>query len=163
MFNLVCDTSPIQYLHQTGLIHLLRELAYGVYVPPAVSEELSVGRSNGVDLPGEKELSWLEAIHPQGEKDTRLLGDIGPGEAQVLMVALETQNFVAVLDDALARKRALLLDVPFTGTLGILLDAKTRGLITKVTPVLDQLESLQFRLAPHTRQLVLRKADELSE
>lgn len=55
-----------------------------------------------------------------------------------------------------------ILNIPFTGTLGLLLDAKKIGLIRNVGPVLDKLTALHFRLAPHTRKMILRKADELS-
>ncbi len=37
------------------------------------------------------------------------------------------------------------IGIPFTGTLGILLDAKTKWLIPEVAPILDQLNELQFR------------------
>lgn len=161
MPDLVCDTSAIQYLHQTGLVHLLRQLAETVCIPPAVKKELSAGRQSGVDLPDIECISWIKLVSPRGEKDTRLVGDMGPGEAEVMMLALENDGLVAVLDDALARKRASLLGIPFTGTLGILLDAKTKGLIPKIAPILEQLNELQFRIAPHTRVTVLRKAGEL--
>ena len=130
MPDLVCDTSAIQYLHQTGFIRLLRELAENVLIPPAVKEELNAGRKSGIDLPDIGRISWIKLVHPRGEKDTRLVGDMGPGEAEVMMLALETDGRVAVLDDALARKRASLLGIPFTGTLGLLLDAKNKGLIS---------------------------------
>ena len=65
-----------------------------------------------------------------------------------------------ILDDALARKTAQYLGIRLTGTLGLLLDAKRSGLITSLTPVLDALQSLRFRLAPQTRSIVLRLAGE---
>ena len=40
------------------------------------------------------------------------------------------------LHDGLARRVAALLGVPLTGTLGLLLDAKKRGLIPAVRPLL---------------------------
>ncbi len=160
MYNLVCDTSSIQYLHQIGLLSLLRKLGHNICIPPAVEKELKIGRQNGVELPDIKCLDWIKVVHPKGENDTRLLGDMGPGETEVMMLALENHNLVAILDDAMARKRAALLQIPFTGTLGILLDAKTKGLIVKIRPIIDQLQSLQFYLAPETRELILRKAGE---
>lgn len=160
MPDLVCDTSAIQYLHQLGLLHVLRELSERVLLPPAVRDELDVGRQAGVDLPELTRTPWLEIVHPCGEKDVRLLSDMGPGETGVMMLALETEGLVAVLDDRLARKRAALLRLSFTGTLGLILDAKKAGLVPAVVPILDRLETLQFRLAPRTRRLVLRCAGE---
>ncbi len=162
MPDLVCDTSSIQYLHQIGMLALLKELGENVCIPPAVADELYKGHRNGVDLPDLKQTRWIKIIHPQGEKDTRLLGDMGPGETEVLMLALENVGLVAVIDDAVARKRAVLLEIPFTGILGLLLDAKKKRLIAQVAPLLDQLQVLQFYLAPRTRQMILRKAGEIA-
>jgi len=72
------------------------------------------------------------------------------------MLALEMQEAVAILDDALAREIADTLDLRFTGTLGLLLDAKKAGLVPKVRPLLDKLQALRFRLASHTYEAVLQ-------
>jgi uncharacterized protein len=56
---------------------------------------------------------------------------------------------------------AKMLKIRLTGTLGLLIDAKNAGLIPLVEPVLNQLETLRFRLAPKTRTEVLRMANEL--
>jgi predicted nucleic acid-binding protein len=47
----VSDTSPIQYLYQLGQIHLLPRFYTEVIIPPAVEQEVAVGRSAGVNLP----------------------------------------------------------------------------------------------------------------
>jgi len=89
-----------------------------------------------------------------------LVAHLGPGETEVLMLALEMREAVAVLDDALARQMAETLGLHFTGTLGLLLDAREAGLVAEVRPLLDKLNALQFRLAPHTYEAVLRLAGE---
>ena len=76
------------------------------------------------------------------------------------MLALESPNSVAVLDDALARRMAEALEIRFTGTLGLLLDAKQAGLVPAVRPLLDQLQALRFRLSPQTRSTILELAGE---
>jgi predicted nucleic acid-binding protein len=78
------------------------------------------------------------------------------------MLALESHDAIVVLDDALARQTAEALDIRLTGTLGLLLDAKRAGLVAVVAPLLDKLQALRFRLAPHTRAAVLRLAGEES-
>jgi len=49
--EVICNTSPIQYLHQLGLLDLLPKLVKRVTVPPAVVEELAEGRAAGINLP----------------------------------------------------------------------------------------------------------------
>ena len=51
MPEIICDTSPIQYLYQLKLLHILSALAQRVIVPPAVVDELAAGRALGVSLP----------------------------------------------------------------------------------------------------------------
>jgi len=88
--------------------------------------------------------------------------DLGRGEADVLRLALElpADEAVVILDDAKARAAAGRLGLRFIGTLGVLLNAKRVGLIAAVTPHLDRLDALGFRLAPHTRTAVLNLAGE---
>lgn len=160
MPDLICDTSPIQYLHQLGLLQILPALGERVLVPPAVVDELAVGRSLGVNLPDVEGLDWVTVRRPISEVALPLVTHLGPGETEVLMLALEMREAVVVLDDALARQTAETLDLHFTGTLGLLLNAKRVGLIAEVRPWLDQLNALQFRLAPHTYEAVLRLAGE---
>lgn len=76
------------------------------------------------------------------------------------MLALEIPEAIVVLDDALARDMAAALNLHLTGTLGLLVDAKQAGLISKVRPLLDRLQVLRFRLADHTRIAVLKLAGE---
>jgi predicted nucleic acid-binding protein len=158
--DVICDTSPFQYLYQLDLLHVLFALAKQVIVPPAVVEELAAGRALGVRLPDPTLLDWVMVRRPTSEPALPLVTDMGPGETQVLMLALESRDAIVVLDDALARQAAEALDIRLTGTLGLLLDAKRAGLIPAVTPLLDQLQALRFRLAPHTRAAVLKLAGE---
>ena len=162
MPDAICNTSPLQYLHQLGLLHLLPALLKRVIVPPAVADEIAVGKKAGVSLPDLEALDWVAIRRPASESALPLITDLGPGETEVLMLALELRGSVAVLDDDLARRVAETLRVRFMGTLGVLLDAKRAGLIPKVTPLLDQLDALRFRLAPHTRAAVLKLAGEES-
>jgi predicted nucleic acid-binding protein len=158
--EIICDTSPIQYLYQLKLLHILSALAQRVIVPPAVVDELAAGRALGVSLPNLDDLNWVVIRRPVSALALPLVTDLGPGETEVLMLALEAREAIVVLDDALARQVAETLGLCLTGTLGLLVDAKRAGLIPKVSPVLDQLEALRFRLAPHTRAAVLKLAGE---
>lgn len=65
-----------------------------------------------------------------------------------------------LLDDMRAREAAERYGVKFTGTLGVLLEAKRAGLLPEVKPRLDRLDALGFRLARHTRAAALKLAGE---
>lgn len=138
----------------------MRVIVGELTVPPAVVAELEEGRSRGVDLPDLHKLDWVSVRTPQSHTVVPLVTDLGPGETEVLMLALETPGATVVLDDALARQLAEVLGLRLTGTLGLLLDVKQAGLAPALAPVLDQLQALRFRLAPHTRAAVLKLAGE---
>jgi hypothetical protein len=142
------------------LLHILPALSEQVTVPPAVVQELAVGQAQGVTLPDVTRLAWVRVRRPASEPALPLITDLGPGETQVLMLALESRAAVVVLDDALARQVAEMLGLRLTGTLGLLLDAKRAGLVPAVAPLLARLQALRFRLAPHTRAAVLKLAGE---
>jgi uncharacterized protein len=137
--EVICDVSPIQYLHQA---------------------ELREGTLRGVDLPAFEELDWIKIRQPAGQLLLPIVADLGAGEREVLALGTETLDSLVILDDALARRYARLLNLTLTGTLGVLLKAKETGLLPAVAPVLDRLQQVQFRMDPETRQAVLRLAGE---
>jgi predicted nucleic acid-binding protein len=158
--EVISDTSPLQYLHQLGPLHLLPTLAGRIVVPASVERELLTGRELGVDLPDLRTLDWVEIRRSTSRPALPLINDLGPGETETLMLVLESTDAVALLDDALARRVAEILNVRFTGTLGLLLDAKKAKLVTSLRPLLDQLQVLRFRLSPQARSTILRLAGE---
>lgn len=163
MPEIISNTSPLQYLHQLGVLDILPKLVTTVTVPPAVEEELAAGRALGLNLPHLQSLGWITVRRPSSAAALPLITDLGPGEREVLALALETPDSVCVLDDALARQVARTMQLRFTGTLGVLIDAKRAGLIQALRSHLDELQSLGFRLAAHTRAAVLKIAAESTD
>lgn len=160
MAEAISNTSPIQYLHQTGLLDLLPALFARVVVPRAVMEELAEGRGLGISLPDVTQLGRADVCEIRSPAIRPLVRDLGPGECEVLAMALERPGSRVPIDDWLARQVARSLHLPLTGTLGILLRAKQVGHIHAVRPKLDELGALGFRLDRHTRAAVLHLAGE---
>ena len=161
MPEVICNTSPLQYLHQIGQLSILPALVGSIVVPPAVLAELDAGIAKGLDLPQLENLQWIRIQAPIGAKAASLITDLGPGESQVLMLALEMPGSVALMDDALARRVAIAKGIPIKGTLGLLMDAKRAGHLTTVKPSLYRLQELGFHLAQKTQDAVLKLAGEL--
>ena len=104
MSELACDTSTLQYLHQLGSLDLLRKLADRVVVPPAVVDELAVGSAAGHSVPMPLALDWIEVRRPSVVSVEPQMADLGAGETEVLMLARERADAIAVIDDKLARQ-----------------------------------------------------------
>ena len=118
MPEVICNTSPLQYLHQLGKLDILPALAKTVTVPPAVTAELAEGQRLGVNVPELRGLDWVTVRTPASLPALSLASDLGPGESQALALALETEDSLIVLDDGLGRRVAEALGLRLTGTLG---------------------------------------------
>lgn len=129
-------------------------------IPPAVARELELGRAIGVDLPDIGVLPWMKIQAPEGLDKVPTAADLGAGEKEVLALGLQVPNAVLILDERIGRLQAEILKLTFTDTLGILLRAKVEGRISRIRPVLDQLDQLKFRLSPKTNAAVLKLAGE---
>jgi uncharacterized protein len=154
--EVVPNTSPLSYLHRLGRLELLRDLFGKVLVPAVVVKELSRGRTLGYDLPNPQVLPWVEIREaPDAEYE-----GLGVGETGVLNLARTLTDPLVILDDGAARAWAMRLGFRLTGTLGVFVEAKMRGLVTTVRPEIDRLQGLGFRLTPEIRAAVLRSCDE---
>ena len=160
MRGVICNTSPLQYLYQAELMHLLPALFGPVQAPPAVVAELAEGRRHGVRLPELTAIPWMTVRPVHDRTWLPLVTSLGNGEKEVLALGLETPEHLLVLDDRRARRHATTAGLEVTGTLGILLLAKEQGIIEAVRPALDRLQYLQFRVGATTRAMVLDMADE---
>jgi len=126
MREVVSNTSPLLYLHQLGNIDLLPALYSQVLVPASVVEELTAGHAAGHDVPNVADLPWARVVSSPTLALLALATDLGKGEAEAIAIAHE-RNALLILDDGLARRHAKVVGVTFTGTLGVLIKAKTAG------------------------------------
>lgn len=160
MAELICDTSALLALHQIGQLDIPRSLGGIVIVPHAVWQELLTGRAGGHDVPDIPNFSWMTLRSPVARPPLPIASRLGPGERDVLWLAQETSGSVAILDDEPARRVAAGLGLKYSGTLGLLMDAKRAGLVTTLAPLLDELERHRFHLSPRVRQAVLTAVGE---
>jgi predicted nucleic acid-binding protein len=58
-------------------------------VPPAVHDELTAGRQLGLNLPDLDRLDWIIVRRPSSSAALPLVSDLGAGERELLVLALE--------------------------------------------------------------------------
>ena len=152
----IADTSSIILLAKIGRLALLRDLYEEVHVPPGVAAELRAKP----DAASQEVASFLEA--PGCVRAPRnvllfqaLSADLGVGEAEAITLAAEIPNGVRIMDDSEGRRAARRLGLTVTGLLGILIEAKARGLIPKISPLLEELIGQGFWLSEAMRRIVL--------
>jgi len=94
--EVISNTSPLQYLHQTGCLGFLPSLYSEVIVPVGVVRELTVGRDLGTDLPIVEKLPWVRVRGVSNERLLPLAADLGQGEREVLALAAAAVRFLSI-------------------------------------------------------------------
>jgi len=86
--------------------------------------------------------------------------DLGPGEVSVIELGLENPDCLVLLDDARAREIASAAGLQVWGTLRILLEAKSRGLVDQIAPLVQKLRDAGMWISEGIRRRVLTLAKE---
>jgi uncharacterized protein len=104
---------------------------------------------------------WL-AVHPLGlpRQPNTVSGSIGPGEHEVISLGLELRAERLILDEQPARRLAVALGLVVIGTVGLLLAAKDRGLLSRIKPELDRLLAVRFFMDQQLYERAIRQAGE---
>ena len=135
----IIDASPLILLGKAGQLDWLLQMGR-IVVPESVAADVVAG------APDDPARRWLEA--PQGAAsmvrddaptNDLLAWDLGAGEIAVIATAMANPGYEAVLDDAAARRCAMVFGVPMRGTLSFVALAKKRGLIPACRPVFDEM------------------------
>jgi len=129
----VSDTSPILNLHAVDKLHLLRDLYGEIVIPPAVDRELD---RNGVHL----ESPWASVVSAVNQNQVAALREqLDSGEAEAIVLAGELHADLLLVDEKRGRHIAMDLGLEVTGLLGVLAEAKARGLVSRCQPILDDM------------------------
>lgn len=137
---IVSDTSPLNNLASINQLHLLHQLYGTVAIPEAVYRELT-----DPDFPvaGATEVQTFDWIQTRAVNDRTfveaLSNELDIGEAEAIALAVEIQADQVLIDERRGRLVTSRLNLRYVGILGILVEAKSQGLIAEVKPLLDAL------------------------
>ncbi|QXD16313.1 DUF3368 domain-containing protein [Rhodocaloribacter litoris] len=98
-------------------------------------------------------------------RDTRLVTvlqrDLGRGEAEAIALALERNADLVLLDEREGRRAARRLGLSVTGVLGLLVEAKAKGHVATLRPLVDALRQVAgFYVHDEVYRAVLRQVGE---
>ena len=146
--RIVSNTSPLLLLAKIQRLGLLAQLYERILIPAAVLDEISVKADAAA--------AQIQALIPTPrfalqratpQTLARLPVALGRGEREAIALALETAADLVLLDDQEGRRLARVHGLAVTGTVGVLLEARTRGLIPALRPELDRLREAGLWLA----------------
>ena len=155
---LVADASALIALSACDSLALLEELFGTVLVPQAVFLEVAA-----VDKPQSDRLrSYLQgkvrAVDMRGFVFLDAFADAG--ETQAMLLYKELAADYLLIDDKRGRKVAKINQIKTVGSLGVLLQAKRAGLISRVAPLIEQIAASPVFMSESLIQTVLDLADE---
>ena len=159
---IVSDTSSLINLARIGELNLLNKLYGEIIVPEAVWKEVVV---DGVGRPGAEDIQkadWIKRAPVKNRNLVRaLMLDLDAGEAQAIALSLELEAELLLMDERLGRESAHYFGLRYIGLIGVLIEAKHRGLILDVKSSLDTLrDKAGFRIAQSLYERVLRDQKE---
>ncbi|MBF0573407.1 MAG: DUF3368 domain-containing protein [Desulfamplus sp.] len=156
----IADSSPLIALAIIEKLEILEKMYEKIYASTAVVQEVV-----RTDKPFANDLKLFLHGRTKNVKNkiaVRILsGDIGAGEAETIVLALENLPAVALIDDLKARRFAKMNGIEVIGTMGILLKAKKEGLIKKIKPLIAELLQHDIRISMKIIEITLQAAQEL--
>lgn len=156
----VSDSSPLIFLARADELALLRVVAEYLLVPRPVLEEIDAKGEQDPAGAAVRASRWIEIVDPEAPPPEIRRWDLGRGEAAVLTWARSHPGTLAILDDREARRCAQSLEIPLSGTLGVVLKAKSAGLVPAARPVIERLVDCGMYLAPQVIESALELVDE---
>ena len=124
----VTNTTPlISLVAATGDLDVLRAVYAKVIVPYEVAQEIQAGGKDFFGLDVFQQSSWLTVIEEPVELPAYLQNSLDLGEASVIQTALLQGISRVCIDETLGRRLARLSNLNVTGSIGILLKAKSLG------------------------------------
>ena len=159
---IISDSSPLVSLSYIKKLDLLKELYGQLVIPHAVWNEVVV---NGAGEPGAKEVEsadWIQSENVKNENLVKALQqELDCGEAEAIALAVEEDAKFVLMDERIGREVAYNMGVSCVGLLGVLRDAKMRGLIPKLKSILDRLQNeAGYRISSDLYQMILNDVDE---
>jgi len=134
---IISDTSCLIALSNIGLLDILRDLYQEVIITKEVQAEF------GENLP-----EWIIVSEVKNkDKQAEIEKIVDRGEASSIALALDTKNSTLIIDEVKGRKIAKSFNLDIIGTIGILLLADKKGLITDVLSTILKMVNRGFRLS----------------
>ncbi len=146
--RIVSDSTCLIALERIGSVEILPALFGSLIIPPVVQLEF------GISIP------WLKVTQLSDPSLAATLKTIvDDGEAEAIALARE-HKYRIITDDRRARSVARQYGLDVVGTVGILVLAKQKGIVSSIRPLLTSLENIGFYFSTALKEEVLHLAEE---
>jgi predicted nucleic acid-binding protein len=163
MRKVVVNTTPLIALSHVDRLDILKKMYGEVIIPEAVYRELSAKPESVCKIAVDRSLDWILVKEIQNQMAKSMYKtQLHEGEVEVMILAQEINADVVIIDDANAKKHAKYLDLPVTGTLGVLIKAKQQGYVKELKPILYQMVENGIYISRNLMELCLKQVEEYS-
>lgn len=152
----VSDASPLIALLRVRRVELLREVFGRVVVPDAVWHEIAEAGKDKAGGEGFASLKWIDRCSVSDQSLVSLLRqNLGAGEAEAIVLAREAGADFLIMDERLGRTAAKNLGLNVVGLVGVLSEARRRGILQDADELMDRLrDGAGFWLSDDLRKFV---------
>lgn len=129
----ISDTTPIISLLKINRLDLLKTLFDEVLIPEAVFNELTTNSRYEKESEIVKNCDFLKVSKIEDEKSVALLQkltNLDLGESEAIILAENLKSDLLLMDEVKGRAVANQMEIKITGTVGVILIAKERNLIS---------------------------------
>jgi len=157
----VSNTTPLRHLIAIHQEHIFEKLFGQIVIPGAVLHELSRPRTPEVvrNLISRRP-AWLVTRTVTQPTEQFNWPRLHRGEREAITLAEALHADVLLIDDKYGRAAARSRNLRLNGTLGVLEEADSQGLLTSFPLVLDELKKSGFFLKPHFEASLLRRYEQ---
>jgi len=161
--TIVADSGSILSFARANRLGLLREVISDLMIPDTVYEDIAIRSARKLGSTEIQDASWIRRLPVH---DRTVVAQLPPklhlGEREAIALAKE-QGAVLLVDEREARREALHQGITVMGSLKVLSEAKARGIIPHVTPVLDELIAAGMYLSEPLSEAFLRQLGEAED
>ncbi|MCB9035723.1 MAG: DUF3368 domain-containing protein [Lewinellaceae bacterium] len=148
---IIADSSCLIALSNIGELQILQQVYQQITITPEIENEF-----------GEAILDWIIIEEVTDKKKIEILElELDKGESSAIALAIEKENSLLEIDEKKGRNVAKKMGIKITGILGVIIKAKEIGLIKKITPLIEKLEKVDFRISKTLKEKILRRVGEL--
>ncbi|HLC15332.1 MAG TPA: DUF3368 domain-containing protein [Thermodesulfovibrionia bacterium] len=160
---IIANSTPLINFSSIGRLDILEQLFGKIYIPLAVEKELLIKGSRYQGATSIKEAKFIQTVKITNITLCNALKiDLDDGEAEAITLTLELNGKLLLIDELKARMVAESLNIPFTGSIGCLVEAKKCLVIPAIKPILDDMQSkARFWINSKLYSKILKDNDEL--
>ena len=147
----ISDSTPLITFMKLGRLDLLHKMFSDVLIPQAVFQELTVNELYSDEAEMIKSSDYIKVVSVQNTEHVMILQratGLDRGESEAIVYADETKANLLLMDEAAGRKVAQNMNLPISGSIGVLIKAFKTGLLS-----VDEAEDVFDKLKKSNRHI----------